>query len=52
MDIDLYDGEQHVVEVNGNVTLRSDSTSVVELQGFDDYVQYPESRVHLSGWPL
>ena len=50
--VDLYDGDQHVGEVSGNVTLRPDSTSVVELQGFDDYVSYTESRVHLNGWPL
>ena len=52
MNVDLYDGDQHVGEVNGNVTLRPDSTSVVELQGFDDFVAYTESRVHLSGWPV
>lgn len=50
--VDLYDGEQNVGEVSGNVTLRPDSTSVVELQGFDDYGSYTESRVHLSGWPV
>ena len=50
--VDLYDGDQHVGEVSGNVTLRPDSTSVVELQGFDDVVSYTESRVHLNGWPL
>ena len=38
VNVDLYDGDQHVGEVNGNVTLRPDSTSVVELQGFDDSV--------------
>ena len=52
VDVDLYDGDPHVGEVNGNVTLRPDSTSVVELQGFDDFVAYTESRVHLSGWPV
>lgn len=50
--VDLYDGEQNVGEVSGNVTLRPDSTSVVDLQGFDDFVSYTESRVHLGGWPL
>jgi hypothetical protein len=52
VDVDLYDGDQHVGEVSGNVTLRPDSTSVVELQGFDDFAAYTESRVHLSGWPV
>ncbi|WP_460713704.1 hypothetical protein [Nocardioides dilutus] len=50
--VDLYDGEQNVGEVSGNVTLRPDSTSTVELRGFDDLVSYTETRVHLSGWPL
>ncbi len=50
--VDLYDGEQNIGDVSGNVTLRPDSTSVVELQSFDDFGTYTESRVHLSGWPL
>jgi hypothetical protein len=49
--VDLYDGQQQVGEVSGNVTLRPESTSVVELVGYDDVVDYTESRVHLSGWP-
>jgi hypothetical protein len=52
VDVDLYDGEQHVGEVSGNVSLRPDSTSVVELQGFEDFVPYTESRVHLNGWAV
>ncbi len=31
VDVDLYDGDQAVGELNGEVTLRPDSTSVVEL---------------------
>ena len=35
VDVDLYDGEQAVGELHGSVTMRPDSTSVVELQGWD-----------------
>ena len=52
VSVDLYDGDQNVGDVSGNVTLKPDSTSIVELQGFDDFKSYTESRVHLSGWPL
>ena len=50
VDVDLYDGEQAVGELHGSVTLRPDSTSVVELDGFDEFVDFTESRVHLDGW--
>ena len=51
VDVDLYEGEQAVGEISGSVTLRPDSTSVVDLVGSDDFVRFTESRVHLSGWP-
>ena len=50
VDVDLYNGEQAVGELHGSVTLRPDSTSVVELLGFDEFVDFTESRVHLDGW--
>ncbi len=50
VDVDLYDGDQAVGEISGMVTLRPDSTSVVELQGYDEFVAFTESRVHLGGW--
>ena len=34
VDVDLYDGDQTVGEISGMVTLRPDSTSVVELTGY------------------
>lgn len=52
VSVALYDDEQNVGEVSGSVTLRPDSTSVVKLQGYDDFVSYTDSRVHLSGWPV
>jgi len=52
VDVSLYDGDQAVGEIRGNVTLKPDSTSVVELDGYDDFVDFTESRVHLSGWPV
>ena len=50
--VDLYDGEQQVSEIIGIVTLRPDSTSVVELDSFDEFVSFTESRVHLLGLPV
>jgi len=32
--------------------MRPDSTSVVELDGYDDFVDFTESRVHLGGWAV
>ena len=52
VDVDLYDGDQAVGELHGSVTLRPDSTSVVELHGLDEFVDFTESRVHLGGWPV
>jgi hypothetical protein len=52
VDVDLYDGDQAVGEISGMVTLRPDSTSVVELDGYDDFVDFTESRVHLGGWAV
>ena len=50
--VDLYDGEQQVGEITGSVTLRPDSTSAVELDGFDEFVSATESRVHLLALPV
>ena len=52
VNVDLYDGDQAVGEISGMVTLKPESTSVVELDGFDDFGDFTESRVHLSGWPV
>ena len=49
--VDLYDGDQQVGEVFGHVTLKPNSSSVLELDGLDSYVNFTESRVHVSGWP-
>jgi hypothetical protein len=49
--VNVYDGEQEVGELIGDVTLKPESESTVELTGLDDYSAYTDARVHLSGWP-
>lgn len=49
--VNVYDGEQEVGELIGDVTLKPRSQSSVELTGLDDYSSYTDARVHLSGWP-
>lgn len=50
VDVNLYDGDQAVGELSGMVTLRPDSTSAVELTGYEEFVDFTETRVHLDGW--
>jgi hypothetical protein len=50
--VDLYDGDQQIGEVTGDVTLKPDSKSRVDLSGFDDFAKYTDLRVHLTGWPV
>ena len=52
MDVDLYNGDQAVGELQREVTLKPDSTSVVELLGSDEFVDFTERRVHLKRMEL
>jgi hypothetical protein len=49
--VDLYDGDQNVGDMSGTITMKPDSEAVVTLRGFDDYVDYTDTRVGLLGWP-
>ena len=51
VEVDIYNGEQNVGDLLGSVSLKPDSASRVELQGSEDFVEYTDTRVHLSGWP-
>lgn len=49
--VDLYDGDQNVGDMWGKITMKPDSEAVVNLRGFDDYVEYTDARVGLLGLP-
>lgn len=51
VEVDMYDGEQNVGDLLGTMTLKPDSESVLELDGYDKFVEFNDARVDLSGWP-
>jgi hypothetical protein len=50
IEVDVFDGEQHVGELSGSVAVKPDSESVVELTSFDDYADFTDTSVDLDGW--
>ena len=49
IDVDVFDGDQHVGELFASVAVKADSESTVGLTGFDDYSQFTDTS-NLSGW--
>jgi hypothetical protein len=47
----IYDGEQSVGELFDSVTLKPQSESVLEITGYDEFTEYTDARVHLTGLP-
>ena len=50
-NVNIYNGDQSVGELIDSVTLKPQSESVLELTGYDDFTDYTDARVHLSGIP-
>jgi hypothetical protein len=51
VSVNIYNGEQNVGELLGDVTLKPGTESVLELSGYDDFTEFTDSRVNLTGFP-
>lgn len=52
VEVNVYDGDQEVGELHGDVTLKPQSAAQVELYGLDEFASYSEARVSLNGYPV
>lgn len=50
VQVDLFEGDQHVGTVAGDVVLKPRSVGELELESADAWTDYTEARVHLSPW--
>lgn len=51
VSVNLYDGDQNVGELSGNVVLKPDSESSLDLFSLDEYVEFDEARVDVDMLP-
>jgi hypothetical protein len=49
--VHVYDGEQDLGEVTGDISLKPNSTATVELDGYDEYRPFTDTVLELGGVP-